>query len=877
MKVPLSWLKEYVPVELSAEEIARRLTMAGVEVAKIERTRSWTGIVVGLVKNVRPHPNADRLLLVTVNYGEGEIEVVCGAPNVAEGQKIAFGGVGADIVDGHTGKPTKLKASKIRGVESAGMVLSRKELGISGEHEGILVLDPAAPVGRPLGEVLGEVVLDLELSPNRPDCLAVLGVARDVAALSGLTANEPPLGYREAGPDVHSLALVTIEAPELCPRYTAAVIRGVKVGPSPQWLQDRLKALGERPINNVVDATNYVMFELGQPLHAFDYDLVETDPSTGSGWQTESGPQAGGSGRQAGSGRQEGSGPQSAVGGSGRQPASARRHVIVRRARPGEKLTTLDTVERTLTDEMLVIADPQHAIGLAGVMGGANTEISARTVNVFLESANFQPISNRRTARGLGLASEATVRFEKGLRAGLAEVGLRRCVGVILEVAGGEAAAGIIDEWPGRGSEVTEVLLTQQRVQSVLGVEWPAGQVVKTLRSLGFEAVPALSGSEPGRVMPSPLPSPEGRGGGTASSSWRVRIPYWRSDVTIPEDLCEELARVIGYDQVPARVIAGRVPRWSPQPELSLREKVRDALVAAGLQETISYSATTAKGEARIPLGETSPQHVRLQNPLSADFAVLRRTLREGILRSYSANARTWRGPVALFEIGRVFLDHGEGLPQEREMIAGVLGGPLAEAHWAAEQGRLGFFDAKGAVEAVLEALQTEGAFAPGTDATMAPGRAAAVTSPRAGGLKLGVVGEISVEVLAAFDIDSGPVALFELDLEALRTAAAATAAGSRYRPFGRFPASPRDLALVLDDSAPAGDVVRLIERNKLVAAATVFDVYHGKGVPAGRKSLAVRVIYQSPDRTLTSDEVDSAEKAVLFALSKQFGAERRA
>jgi phenylalanyl-tRNA synthetase beta chain len=366
--------------------------------------------------------------------------------------------------------------------------------------------------------------------------------------------------------------------------------------------------------------------------------------------------------------------------------------------------------------------------------------------------------------------------------------------------------------------------------------------------------------------------------------------------VTIPEDLCEELARVIGYDQVPATVVAGRVPRWNPQPELDLREKVRDALVAAGLQETISYTATTADGEARIPLGETSPPHMRLQNPVSADFAVLRRTLREGILRSYSANARTWRGPVALFEVGRVFLDHGEGLPQEREMIVGVLGGPLSEAHWAAEQGRLDFFDAKGAVEAVLEALQTDATFAPVADATMAPGKAAAVTAlpsshpgretgarpwrarVRVEGLRLGIVGEVSQEVLAAFDIASGPVAMFELDLEALRTAMGpGKAPGGRYRPFGRFPASPRDLALVLDDSAPAGDVIRLIGRNKLVAAATVFDVYRGKGVPAGKKSLAIRVIYKAADRTLTSDEVDSAEKAVLFALSKQFGAERRA
>jgi phenylalanyl-tRNA synthetase beta chain len=848
MKVPLSWLKEYVPVELPPEEIARRLTMAGVEVAAIERTRTWNGVTVGLVKRVRPHPNADRLRLVTVDRGpEGEIEVVCGAPNVAEGQKIAFGGVGAEIVDGRTGKPTKLKAGKIRGVESAGMVLSEKELDLSQEHEGILVLDPAAPVGRPLGDVLGDVVLDLELSPNRSDCLGVLGVAREVAALTGLWATEPPLGYREQGPDVHTLAHVTIEAPDLCPRYTAAVIRGVRVGPSPEWLQDRLRALGERPINNVVDATNYVMFEMGQPLHAFDYDLVSDH------------------------------------------------HVIVRRARPGEKLTTLDGVERKLMEDVLVIADPQRAIGLAGVMGGANSEISGRTVNVLLESANFHPQNNRRTARGLGLASEATLRFEKGLRAGLAEAGLRRCVGVVLEVAGGEAARGIIDEWPGRGGEVSEVLLTQQRIQSVLGVEWPGAQVAKTLRSLGFEVSPALPGAVESLKTPPPQSSTghgrrekeqrsssggRGQPGGAATgevSAWRVKVPYWRPDVTIPEDLCEELARVIGYEQIPQTVISGRVPRWEPQPGLDLRERVRDALVAAGLQEMISYSATSGRNEARVHLPEKTAGHVKLANPLSADWAVMRRTLREGVLKSFSSNARTWRGPVAMFEVGRVFWDHGEGLPEEREMVVGVLGGPRSDTHWAGGQGRLDFFDAKGAVEAIIEALGIDGAFTPASDPAFAAGRVAAVTSPMAGGLGLGVVGEVGQEVLAAFDVEAGPVAMFELDLEALGKASeAAKAAGSQYRPYGRFPASSRDLALVVDEGVPAGEVVRLIKRSRLVAAAAVFDIYRGKGVPPGKKSLAVRVTYQVTERTLTSDEVDRAERTVLATLQRETGAELR-
>ncbi len=832
MKAPLSWLRDYVYIDLPPEEIARRLTMAGVEVAGIERTRSWPGVIVGRVLKVNPHPNADRLRLVTVDRGpEGEVEVVCGAPNVAERQKIAYGGIGADVIDGHTGKPGKLKASKIRGVESVGMVLSRKELGIADDHEGILVLDQAAPTGKPLGDVLGDVVFDLELSPNRSDCLGVMGVARDIAALTGKTSTPPALGYAESGPDVHTLAKVTIDAPDLCPRYTAAVIRGVKVGPSPQWLQDRLRALGERPINNVVDATNYVMFELGQPLHAFDYSLV-----------------------------------------SGH-------HVAVRRAHAGETLTTLDNVERKLTADMLVIADPKHAIGLAGVMGGANSEISERTVDVLLESANFQPTNNRRTARGLGLASQATIRFEKGLRHGLAEVGLRRCVGLILEVAGGHAAHGVIDVWPGKGNEATEVLLTRQRISSLLGVEWADEVIEKTLGSLGFEAV--LVG---GTHSPSPESSPGGRGQ-TGTGAWRVAVPHWRTDITIPEDLCEELARVIGYDSVPTSVIAGRVPRWQPQPGLELRERVRDALVAAGMQETISYSATSEHGEGRVRLPSKLPASLHLQNPVSGDLSVMRRTLREATLSAYARNSRLQRGPVALFEIGKVFLDSGEGLPDQREMAVGVLGGPRSEPGWAADPGKLDFYDAKGAVEAVLGALGIVAVFAPGEDGTLAAGRVAVVTSVAAGSLKLGVIGEVSADVMKAFDIDSAPVALFELDVDALVKAAATAETAlkqrrgglaSNYSPYSKFPGSERDMALVLDDSAPAGEVVRIISRNRLVATVTVFDVFKGKGVPTCKKSLGVHVIYQADDRTLTADEVEKAEQSILAQLKKDLGAELR-
>ena len=391
--------------------------------------------------HVSPHPNADRLRLVQVDDGDGVHEVVCGAPNVAQGQKIAYASIGAELFDAYSdepGKTRKLRRSKIRGVESSGMVCSEKELGIGDDHDGILVLPESSVIGTPIGDVLGDAVLDIELTPNRPDCLGVVGVARDVAALTGESLRMPTLEYEADGPAVESLAQVTVADGDLCPRYLGGVIRNVKIGPSPSWLQERLLAIGERPINNIVDATNFVMFELGQPLHAFDYDKV------------------------------------------------ADHHVIVRRAAEGELLTTLDGVARKMDSESLLIADPDGGIGLGGIMGGENSEIGEATVNIFLEAANFNPQNNRRTAGMLGMRSEATLRFEKGLRAGLAEVGIKRCLRIIQLVAGGEIAPGLIDEWPGKGLEQQYVDLTRRDISRVMGVDYPTELVEATLRSSGF-------------------------------------------------------------------------------------------------------------------------------------------------------------------------------------------------------------------------------------------------------------------------------------------------------------------------------------------------------------------------------------------------------
>lgn len=805
MKVPLSWLKDYVDITESPEEIAHRLTMAGTEVEKIERTADWDNVVVGQVKAVNPHPNADRLTLVTVFNGNEDVEVVCGAPNVAEGQTIAYAAIGAVLRDAYSDDPDakkRLKKSKIRGVESQGMVCSERELGLSDEHEGILELDTDAAPGTPLGDVLGDIILEAELTPNRPDCLGLVGIAREVAVLTGQELRQPPAEYQESTPEVSSLASVRIDDPDLCPRYTGTVIRGVNIGPSPAWLVDRLRAIGERPINNIVDVTNYVMFELGQPLHAFDYDRVKDH------------------------------------------------EVIVRRARPGETIVTLDNQERKLDTDMLLIADPDKGIGLAGVMGGANSEIDNSTMNVFLESATFNGPNNRRTSNALGLRSQATLRFEKNLRSGLSEVALRRATRLILELAGGVAASGIIDEYPGKNSEPQTVSLTEEKLARVLGTELPNEQVTGTLKDLGFKIA-------------------------ETSDGWDATIPYWRADISIPEDLIEEIARIIGYDEFPVTPPAGRMPSWQPRPEITTRDHVADALVRAGMQEIISYSATSESNESRVPLNDGTLDFVRMQNPVSADHAVMRRTLRESVLSAVERNLRTWHGPVALFEVGHVFGSAGEGLPEEKVMIAGAFAGPSTEASWTQPEQQADFYDAKGAVEAVLAGFHVEGEFTATDDPALVSGRTAEITVPLSGGLRLGVVGEVKADVLSAFDIDS-PVVMFELELDTLTSISKSVDATDIYSPIVRYQDSERDLALLVDRAVLASQVVAIARKNRLVTSASVFDIFEGKGLPDGKKSLAVRIVYQSPNKTLTADELSKSESSILRALEHQLGATLR-
>ena len=807
MLVSLKWLRDYVdlPDDLDVDAFAERLTMASAEVEGIERIGDWDRelVTVAEVLSIDPHPNADRLKLATVDYGAGEPRtVVCGAPNVAAGQRVAFAREGAELIDPRSGERSTLKPATIRGVESAGMVLSERELGLSEAHEGILELPADAPVGRPLADYLGDVVLDVHTWPNRADMMNMVGIARETAAITGGSVRPHDSDYTEGDADVNDVASVAIDAPDLCARYTATVVEGVTVGPSPQWMQERLRAAGQRPINNVVDVTNYVMLELGNPLHAFDADRLHGT-------------------------------------------------IVVRLARDGERLTTLDGEDRELASDTLLITDDTGPIALAGVMGGIDSEVSEGTTRVLLEAAQFDPASIRRTSTRLRLRSEASSRFERGLAPELAARASRRATQLLVEVCGGTARRGMVDVYP-RPRPEARVTLTRERLDTVLGFHVPDDEVAAALGTLGFTVETA-----------------------DGSASFEVTAPWWRTDIAIADDLAEEVVRIAGYDRLPATTVRGRVPPHEPAPEHELREGVRRALAAAGLQETISYSLTTEDVLRRVQPSadlDANPP-LRLRNTLSSDHEVLRTSLRHSLLEVVDRNLRAGAGEIAIFEVGRVYAPRrgADGpLPDEREVVTGALCGGDRD-RWGTPLDRpLDFFDAKGVIEELGARLAIDFEYAPHEEHGLQAGRCARLS---VGGAPVGVLGEVQPDTLEAFGVER-PVALFELDLAALL---AAMPERRGVEPVSRFPAVEQDLALVVDENIAAGELQSRIEQSRLVAEARVFDVYRGEQLPAGKKSIAFAIRYQALDRTLTTEDANREQGRLVNRLARELGAEQRA
>jgi phenylalanyl-tRNA synthetase beta chain len=780
------------------------LTIAGVEVAEIISSgNDWDGIRVARVEKVEPHPNAGRLCLATVDVGGGEQHtVVCGAPNIAPGQKVAFATVGARLIDGHTGRPATLKAAKIRGVESAGMVLSEKELGLSDSHEGILVLPENAPIGRPLSSIIGETALDLDLTPNRPDLFSVLGVAREIAALTEEKWRDPSIQYTATGKPIKGRAAVEIEDPDLCPRYVAALVEDLRIGPSPAWMQERVIAAGLRPVNNVVDITNYVMLEMGQPLHAFDFARLR----------------------------------------GGR--------IVVRRPKPGEKLRLLDGMLIELRDDMLVIADAEAAVALAGVMGGIDSEVTNDTTTVLLESANFNGPNIRRTSRALKSRTDASTRFEKGLSRRLPPIAAQRAVKLMIELCGGRAADGLIDAYPRKDRDV-RINVTKERIRRVLGVDLPAAKVRSVLHGLGFTC----------RVV--------------APNEYVVRVPDWRTDVNIADDVIEELARIIGYDNLPTTLLSGELPHHRPTPLRDLRERARSILAAAGMQEIITYSMTDMQTLLRVAGAEELAANppLRLANPLSRDNEYARTTLRGDLLATLARNIRGGQRLIALFEASRVYIPRPGDLPHEIETVAGVISGrkPDRWGHPAAEPAA--FYDAKGYVEHLLSQVRVAAAFKETAAFAYLPGRTAAVF---VGGGQIGLLGQVHPRVAASFDIKAD-VCMFELNLEALLPHVPQAPV---YEPVPPYPSVEEDIALIVPQDVPAARVLDIIKAFPLVRAASIFDVYTGPPIPQGRKSLAISISFQAKDHTLNEkdpEETARQRERIIVRLRQELGAELRA
>jgi phenylalanyl-tRNA synthetase beta chain len=853
MKVPISWLKDFVDIDMPIPELAHQMTMAGLEVEEIRfiglpipkegsRDATLIGIewnretlVVASISEVMPHPNADRLVLCTLFDGQQEHVVLTGAPNLFEFKgkgplprplKVAYAKEGAQIYDGHAEGQVlvTLKRAKIRGIESYSMVCSEKELGISDEHEGIIILDESAPVGMPLVDYLGDAVMEVSILPSTARCANMLGVAREIAAITGKPLKQPPVSAEPSGKSEAEFAEIEITNPELNPRFVLGLIRDVQIRPSPYMTQLRLKLAGMRPINNIVDATNYAMLDIGEPLHAFDYDVLV-------------------------------------------ERAKGRKvHIITRTARPGEKLTTLDGVEHTLDESTVLVCDSAGPLSIAGIMGGAESEVSAKTTTIMLEGAAWNFINIRKTAAAQNLPSEASYRFSRGVHPAMAGRGVRRGLELMHAWADGSVAAGLVDVYP-RPPAQPEIHVTARDVKRWLGIDLSAEDIAGLLRRLEFKVT--VSAETVSAIAPD------------------HRLDIGEGD-TGKADVIEEIARIYGYDRIPETRMADQLPPQIGNPLLEKEERVRDRLVVEGLQEIISYRLTTPGREARRIPADIAPDdkpYVRLVNPISADKAVMRHSVLASLLETAERNARI-RERLALFEIGPVFFvsESGDattgshGLPDEFQRLSILLAGQRSLPDWqGAEAGRMDFYDLKGLLAGLLEGLHIPDVhYEPGTNPTFHPGKCARILS---GEKQLGVFGELHPQVRERYDwpaaFAGSPLVAADIDMDLLL---ALVPALYEIAAVPEFPPVLEDLALVVDESLPAERVAELIRRTggKVVREVRLFDVYRGEKVGAGKKSLAYSLTYQASDRTLSDKDVAGLRAHILRRLEQELGAKLR-
>ncbi len=801
MKVTINWLNEYVDLSgLSAPEIAESLTMAGLEVEVVQPLgRELESIVSGRILSVEKHPEADKLVLCEVDAGQGPVTIVCGAPNVRSGIMVPVAVPGVITPAGQ-----KIQVATIRKRTSFGMLCSERELGLSEDHSGIMILSEEVSPGRPLSQILGleDTLLEVNITPNRGDCLSHLGIARELSAIYDRPLRLPALTLDREGTAIQGQTSVTLLEPDHCPRYAARLILGVTVGPSPRWLRQRLESVGLRSISNIVDITNFVLLESGQPLHAFDYDLL------------------------------------------------AENRIVVRTARPNESFTTLDGVPRILSSEMLVIADGQKAVALAGIMGGLDSEITNETRNVLLESAFFNPVSIRRTAKKLGLSTEASVRFERGVDLEGILPAADRAAQLMQELGGGTVVPGVVDQYP-RPASSPPITLDVDRAGRFLGIKITTDQALDIGRRLGLPMVR----KDRDRI--------------------EVRPPSFRRDLTRPVDLMEELARMIGYDRIPITYPRGASTAAKELPSLSLRRRIEEILTGLGFDQIITYSFIVEKWAAFFTPASVTPEklpYLALSNPLSEDQAVMRTSLLPGLLSTLKKNLDQRNLNLRIFEVGKVFYPSGDSdrLPRENARLGVLWSGKRYPESFHHKGDLADFYDLKGVAEGLLDTLRVQGATLSSIQNRpwYRPEQAVRILSSSGA---LGEMGEIAPAVRDLFGFRESAFAL-DLDLDECARAILET---PTFKPWPRYPEIARDIALILDEPVTWKAIQDEIHslNQPLIEAIELFDLYRGKPIPAGKKNLGIRLHYRSAEQTLTDEMISPLHQQVVEHIMGKFQA----
>ena len=800
MKIPLSWLNEYIDLTgIEVDDLCNAMTMLGLEIESVEKIgEDIQNVVVGQIVSLEPHPDADKLVVCKTDVGDGEpMQIVCGAKNMKVGDKVPTAKVGGSLPGGF-----EIGRRKMRGVESAGMMCSARELGLGEDHSGLMILPADMEIGLdvrgPLG--LSETVLEIEVTPNRNDWSGLIGIARELSAYYERPLKTPEISLSTCDEKASAVSSVTIEAPDLCNRYIGRVIKGVKIGPSPEWLQKRLIDAGQRPISNVVDITNYVLLETGHPLHAFDLNKLNEN------------------------------------------------RIVVRRAKAGETIKTIDQEVRTLDEEMLVIADATTPVAVAGVMGGFDSEVGDDTVDVFIESAYFNPSSIRRTSRMLNLISEASQRFQRGADVDMCPLACNRCCELILEVAGGELLNETLDEYP-NPIQLPYIKLDHEQANQRIGIDVSPETHKNYLERLGFCITETVDGVS------------------------TVAVPNRRHDATRPADLIEEIVRLHGFENVEATL--PRIPKIETvyAPQYHALQKLRTDLTSLGLTEIYTWAFTSVQDLANARLTELQAEAIAIQNPLSEKHALMRPTLIPSVLNIASANIRRNVRDVAIFEMAPVYrkTDGGEGRTQY-DTLAIALSGRAAAPYWTDPDTPTDIYELKGIVEEVASLL---GYDAPNFEScdhpTFAPGECAKVSAK---GNVIGHIGRVNKAVASAYDIVQ-PIYLAEIQMKSLVQKKATFA---KFQSVPEHPASMRDMAVVVDSTVPVGELQITAQKagGNLLQRVELFDIYTGEQVPSGKKSVALNLVFQSPERTLTDQDTEKSFNKILKTFQHKYNAELR-